>query len=753
MKKINYLNMFALTATAAMLLPSCSNDDIDIQTGDATVTLSATLPESLQTRSFGDGLKAKNLQMVVLEAGDKGITGGNLGVFDGGATVYKTTFANGSLTTNVPVKLVTGKKYAVICWSDAGSASPYKYDAEKHEVEADYTGFSTSDDNLDAFYAYQTFTVEGDGTQTIQLRRPFAQLNIGTDDFEVASKAGFTATQTEVTVPVSNHLYLETGEVNDPVATKFIANDLPKNETFPTSAGTYKYLSMNYVLTGVDKSLVDVDLTVTGNGNPISHTFNTVPVQRNYRTNIYGSILTNAVNVQVEIVPDFDGMYNYAADVYKMVADLSAGKDVALVKDLEPTQMMKITGGHTVSLNLNGKTIANKDEIWDESGNALLSLEDGTTLTINGNGTLKPKADDCYGINVRGGSHLIIEDGYFYGNVSVVQVEEGTAEIKGGTFELLQHWNPDAYFLNCIDAAYKEDKAHIIVTGGKFIGFNPADCAAEGAHTNFVAPGYVSVLIDAEKQTYQVVKASQIVEVASASDILNAFKTDNNAIRISSDISVDSYLMYTKKAETLVFSDGAAMTAPSNRSQAIKASTNSTLNIYGNGRIAGPSNKGLSSRNMTSAIEIEKAKVVNIFGDVIVEGGKGNVLSNKDPFVDAAVVLGGGTLNIYGGIFRSYLNGKEKGRENPVIYLHAYANTHSVCNIYGGVFEAEDAKYVLNIEDGDRSSCKFNVMGGTFVGFNPASVNEGTITSFVAPGYKSVKTTWNGKDAWKVVKQ
>ena len=40
MKKTNYLSMFALAASAAMLLPSCSSDDIDIQTGDATVTLS-----------------------------------------------------------------------------------------------------------------------------------------------------------------------------------------------------------------------------------------------------------------------------------------------------------------------------------------------------------------------------------------------------------------------------------------------------------------------------------------------------------------------------------------------------------------------------------------------------------------------------------------------------------------------------------------------------------------------------------------
>ncbi len=732
MKKINYLSMFALTASAAMLLPSCSNDDIDIQTGDATVTLTATLPASLQTRAFGDGTTAKNLQMVVCEAGDSGIKGGNLAVFDDGTkTVYTTTFAENSLTTNVPVKLVTGKKYAVICWSDAGSASPYTYDAENHKVTADYTGFTTSDENLDAFYAYQTFTVEGDGTQTIQLRRPFAQLNIGTDDLEAASKAGFTAATAEVTVPVSTSLDLEDGTVNEPVATKFAAKALPEGETFPTSAGTsYDYLAMNYVLTGADKSLVDVNLTVTGNGAPISHTFNTVPVQRNYRTNIFGSILTNAVNVQVEIVPDFDGIYNYAADVYKMVADLSAGKDVALVKDLEPTQMMKITGGHTVSLNLNGKTIANKDDIWDESGNALLSLEDGTTLTINGNGTLKPKAEDCYGINVKGGSHLIIEDGHFYGNVSVIQVQEGTAEIKGGTFELLQHWNPDAYFLNCIDAAYKEGKAHIIVTGGKFIGFNPADCAAEGAHTNFVAPGYVSVKTSSSPETYEVMKSDNAM-----SSILK------NPVDYTIPI-VDTHLS-SKTTSTLTLAAGGEIKGgfSEKKVQETIFVGKGTLTINGEGGRVSARTIGTT---WTSAITVQGGNLV-INGNNTFDGGSGST-------GNYAVKLVKGSLTINGGYFHS--GNDVNGGSSEVIYLAPAYRQYVKLYINGGVFECDgDATYLINLYDSDRKRCTVEITGGTFVGFDPSHVNEGDITSFVKAGYKSVETTYNGKKAWTVVKE
>ena len=601
MKKINYLSMFALTASAAMLLPSCSNDDIDIQTGDATVTLTATLPASLQTRAFGDGTTAKNLQMVVCEAGDSGIKGGNLAVFDDGTkTVYTTTFAGNSLTTNVPVKLVTGKTYAVICWSDAGSASPYTFNATDHSVDAKYDGFTTSDENLDAFYAYQTFTVEGDGTQTIQLRRPFAQLNIGTDDLAAAKAAGFTAATAEVTVSVSDHLDLVTGEVNKPKPIAFAAKALPEGETFPTSAGTsYDYLAMNYVLTGVDKSLVDVELTVNGvNGAPISHTFNTVPVQRNYRTNIFGSILTNAVNVQVEIVPDFDGEgYNY--DATKLVRDLAAGRDITLTTDVEMRSTGFVGEGTTSKLNLNGKTIFNTNDVWKnkttingvtEENWSLLSAKTGT-LIINGDGKVAAKANDCHAADVRDGGKMIINGGHFVGNIHAVYVLEGTAEINGGTFEVIQKY-PDAakadeFVLNCNDANRKAGTAKITVKGGKFINFNPADCWAEGEHTNFVAPGYVSIGKVDESGTvyYEVVKATD--NVTSTADFITALNVNNSVITVGQDITIDDYAMFFRKSQTVQLVGGASITAAATESQAIKVSTKASLYVAGNGKIAG----------------------------------------------------------------------------------------------------------------------------------------------------------------------
>ena len=98
-----------------------------------------------------------------------------------------------------------------------------------------------------------------------------------------------------------------------------------------------------------------------------------------------------------------------------------------------------------------------------------------------------------YGINVRNGATLTINGGSYYGGGTAVQVQEGTVTINGGHFAVEAFSDPNygyEFMLNCIDAAYKNGTAKIIVKGGTFVNFNPANCKAEGAGTNFVADGY-----------------------------------------------------------------------------------------------------------------------------------------------------------------------------------------------------------------------------------------------------------------------
>lgn len=152
-------------------------------------------------------------------------------------------------------------------------------------------------------------------------------------------------------------------------------------------------------------------------------------------------------------------------------------------------------------LNLNGTVLRNTEDVWDKDGGrtwSLISVRDGGYLTVKG-GDVLAKENDCYAVDVRDGAHLIIEDGFWRGNITVAYAYEGTIEVKGGEFDVVQldpTHKDKRFMLNCFDANYKAGKSKIIVTGGKFHDFDPGNNLAEGPETSFLAPGYKSVEVE-----------------------------------------------------------------------------------------------------------------------------------------------------------------------------------------------------------------------------------------------------------------
>ena len=152
-----------------------------------------------------------------------------------------------------------------------------------------------------------------------------------------------------------------------------------------------------------------------------------------------------------------------------------------------------------------------------------------------------------------------------------------------------------------------------------------------------------------------------------------------------------------------------------------------------------------------AALQVHGDLTINGDGEVYCKGGADN---------NAIIVEQGGHLVINGGTYNVGAN-TNSDKSNATIFVMGpdkYGRNGSV-EINGGVFMAEagsdsDATpatpFVLNQHDDITVNC-FSVKGGIFVEFNPANVNNGAITSFVADGYKAVETTYNGKKAWKVV--
>ena len=236
--------------------------------------------------------------------------------------------------------------------------------------------------------------------------------------------------------------------------------------------------------------------------------------------------------------------YETLADAIRLAAK---GKTITLLTDVE--QNTQLTISKNITLDLNGKTIKNTQDIWGEKTNAILSITNGAKVTITGDGTIDAKENDCYTINVVKGD-LTIENGTFYGNVSVVQVQEGTLSVKGGTFDLHQKWEGSSkYLFNCIDDAYANGSANVAISGGTFVGFD-LNVSPEGEGTSYLAPGYAPV--DNGDGTYGVVAGvAQIgtkaytslqaaIDAAQAGDAVQLLADTKENVTISAnDVTLD----------------------------------------------------------------------------------------------------------------------------------------------------------------------------------------------------------------------
>ena len=235
-----------------------------------------------------------------------------------------------------------------------------------------------------------------------------------------------------------------------------------------------------------------------------------------------------------------------------------AGQTVRLLADVEQNDQLTIN--KSITLDLNGKTIKNTADIWGEKANAILSIKDGAKVTITGNGTIDAKENDCYTINVVKGD-LTIENGTFYGNVSVVQMEEGTLSVKGGTFDLHQKWEGSSkYLFNCIDKAYVDGSANVAISGGTFVGFDPnvsPEQKVDGKTPSFAAPG-VGITRNADGSftavdgmTAQILdKDGNSVKAYNTLAEAVAAAEDGQTVRLLADVTLDAQIA-TGKAITI----------------------------------------------------------------------------------------------------------------------------------------------------------------------------------------------------------
>ena len=453
-------------------------------------------------------------------------------------------------------------------------------------------------------------------------------------------------------------------------------------------------------------------------------------------------------------VANADGTYGVVAGVAligtKAYATLAAavaaaqdGDTVQLLGDVEQNSQLII--GKSITLDLNGKTIKNTVDIWGDNANAILSIKDGAKVAITGNGTMDAKENDCYTINVKKGD-LTIENGTFYGNVSVVQVEEGTLSVKGGTFDLHQKWEGSSkYLINCIDSAYVDGSANVVISGGTFVGLDPnvsPEQKVDGKAPSFAAPGVgitknedgsftaaasmTAQILDKDGNSVKAYASLQAaIDAAQDGETVTLLADATEDVAISKSITLDlggKTLTNTNAGKATISVRGGTVTAKNGN---VVGGTG-----YYNIEVTKGSNANLTLADVTATAGNTGSSMIDNWGTMTITSGsytgglnvvkseEGSTLTiNGGTFTRktaprweiTGTVLVYGTTTITGGTF----NEKSTSRNARVVVTGKVDGYDSVTYIKGGTFNG-NGNNVLHHLSPAQADDSFEVSGGTF---------------------------------------
>lgn len=420
MRKSNFF--VGMLAVAGMFFAtSCSQDEIfnESVNGDfvnATFTIGAE--NGIGTRAVGEGLTANTVVCAVFDANGEEMV--NLREYL--PVVNKTAIYS--------KRLAKGQDYRVAFFAynaDATGRTSAYYDVTNMKSIKVLGNQASNVEERDAFTAF----VDIDGSELtnlsnvekdVTLYRPFAQLNLGVDGTELqdAANAGVVITNTAITVTnVWNAFNAYDDDIaDDAVAApmEFALNAVP-TQKLTVNGAEYTYLALNYLLVGdkgLEKSLSDVEFkwqTANGKTNEPTTHFVNIPVQRNYRTNIIGKLLTTPADFNIVIDAAFENP-DYVEEVETVIsktvnnaAELQAAIDAAPVGQTRIVLAEPISGNITVNQNkdvqilidgqnkaFNGKITVNGGSEW--GGTEGLSIQnihfmsfaaDGNIITVGEN--------------------------------------------------------------------------------------------------------------------------------------------------------------------------------------------------------------------------------------------------------------------------------------------------------------------------------------------------------------------------------
>ena len=477
MNKKLFLGMFA--AAGMLFATSCSNDELDVvQSGnEAQVTFSLGLEGGIATRAISDGKSADVLMYAVFDKNGERIN-----------TIQKVSKTGVTFPTTENITLAKGQTYKVAFWAQDNDCKAYTV-SDDMNVTVNYANDENkvnNDETRDAFFKTVEFTVTGSTSIDVELKRPFAQINVGVtkEDWDAAVASGITIAQSSVVIKnAATSLNLLDGTVSGETEVSYSLANIPSDPAIlkvdtdgDGEKEEYNWLSMSYILpadatTGYAETTLENIAFVFSpkNGNYSNIEFNqglnSVPVQRNWRTNILGKLLTGDITFNIVIDEEFEDDHNvlvpYATIngvVYSSFADaMAAVQDGETIKLEGETTLDGVADGYLftidgkkVTIDLNGYGfVANVPDVTKNS--AIFRVAKNSELTIVGEGNVKVVTNKAPNVLAA----FINNDG-------------GTVNLKGGNWTMTALEYPDALIPTFVDNNSNVNSATLNIYDGTY---------------------------------------------------------------------------------------------------------------------------------------------------------------------------------------------------------------------------------------------------------------------------------------------
>lgn len=456
--------LLTLAAAALLLLTSCQHNEhpMGLPSGEeVSVSISAVLPGDggavVKSNAVpGNGSEVNRCILEVYLIGDN-----DAASLYGKREIVEVTGLKASFDD---LNLITGQKYRFVLWADHvedGLAADNFYDTNAEGVGLkkvtikDVTAYAGNDDRRDAFFysSPEDVTVTGPADYTLDLKRPFGQLNIITTDYGLIPDKHSSLRPAKVQLTYKNiptGINLLTGELlttdtDGSVTTKEVAGTAV-DIAGPAVEGNddAKQLSFDYILapaTGqhvineLKMSFLKSDESATG---ITDYTFKSLPVQRNYRTNVSGALLTDRTGLSIEVKPDFDETVTVAEQAETIEAAqlaINAGMtDIEFTKAVNGTiTLPEGTETYNISFNegVDGDITIQSDTYTGHLYIENHGVQSEHTLTINlpeGSATLDSGAWSSVSVSTADNTFILGEDVTISGTLTV---NKGNVEIYG----------------------------------------------------------------------------------------------------------------------------------------------------------------------------------------------------------------------------------------------------------------------------------------------------------------------------------